>query len=180
MTRDAAAAQQHLGGLAPGLLAILAGYPTLGDPQTNAALDMLLSLLSDLGLEPPQGGIVSITQSVPELGPDGDADGDGASNSKEYNYFKSQGPAATIAAQLNPTQTPPNLAFISGGGLRMGQVVGQTNSKAEYPLHDPVTPQDLMATVYRHLGIDWTRTFEDFSGRPVPILFHGQPIRHLI
>ncbi len=71
-------------------------------------------------------------------------------------------------------------AFISGGGLRMGQVVGQTNSKAEYPLHDPVTPQDLMATVYRHLGIDWTRTFEDFSGRPVPILFHGQPIRHLI
>jgi len=102
--------------LVPGLLAILAGYPTLGDPQTNAALDMLLSLLGDLGLEPPQGGIVSITQSVPELGPDGDADGDGASNRKEYNYFKSQGPAATIAAQLDPTQTPPNLAFITGAG----------------------------------------------------------------
>lgn len=102
--------------VAPGLIAILAGYPTLGDAQTNQALDALLTLLSDLGLEPPAGGIVSITNSVPELGPDGDADGDGASNRKEYNYFKSQGPAATIAAQLDPTQTPPNLAFITGGG----------------------------------------------------------------
>jgi len=71
-------------------------------------------------------------------------------------------------------------ALVAGGGLRMGQVVGQTNSKAEYPLHDPVTPQDLMATVYRHLGIDWTQTFNDFSGRPVPILFHGRPIPQLI
>ncbi|HNY87079.1 MAG TPA: immunoglobulin domain-containing protein [Candidatus Hydrogenedentes bacterium] len=102
--------------VAPGLIAILAGYPTLGDAQTNQALDALLTLLSDLGLEPPAGGIVSITHSVPQLGPEGDADGDGASNRKEYNYFKSQGPAATIAAQLDPTQTPPNLAFITGAG----------------------------------------------------------------
>jgi uncharacterized protein (DUF1501 family) len=70
-------------------------------------------------------------------------------------------------------------AWISGGGLRMGQVVGATNSKSEYPLHDPVTPQDLLATVYRHLGIDWTRSFTDFAGRPVPILPFGQPIAAL-
>lgn len=71
-------------------------------------------------------------------------------------------------------------ALIAGGGLRMGQVVGQTNSKSEYPQHDPVTPQDLMATVYRHLGIDWNRSFNDFFGRPVPILFKGRPIPQLI
>lgn len=70
-------------------------------------------------------------------------------------------------------------AWISGGGLRMGQVVGATNSNAEYPLHDPVTPQDLLATVYRHLGIDWTQSFNDFAGRPVPILPHGKPIAAL-
>ncbi len=70
-------------------------------------------------------------------------------------------------------------ALIAGGGLRMGQVVGETNSKSEFPLHDPVTPQDLMATVYRHLGIDPSRTFLDFSGRPVPILFGGRPIAQL-
>jgi uncharacterized protein (DUF1501 family) len=71
-------------------------------------------------------------------------------------------------------------ALISGGGLRMGQVVGETNSKSEFPLHDPVTPQDLMATVYRHLGIDWTSSLTDFAGRPVPILFSGEPIAQLI
>ena len=36
----------------------------------------------------------------------------------------------------------------------MGQVIGATNSKAEYPTERPLTPQDLLATVYRHLGID--------------------------
>ena len=71
-------------------------------------------------------------------------------------------------------------AFISGGGLRMGRVVGATNSKSEYPLHNPVTPQDLLATVYRHLGIDPESTRIDFAGRPVPLLPHGRPIEQLI
>ncbi len=71
-------------------------------------------------------------------------------------------------------------AFISGGGLRMGQVIGQTNSKAEYPLHNPITPQDLLATVYRHLHIDPTQTLTNFTGRPVHILPSGNPIAGLI
>lgn len=71
-------------------------------------------------------------------------------------------------------------ALISGGGLRMGQVVGQTNSKSEYPAHAPVTPQDLLATVYRHLGVDFHHEFTNFSGRPVPILPSGQPISQLV
>lgn len=71
-------------------------------------------------------------------------------------------------------------ALIAGGGLRMGQVVGATNSKAEYPAERPLTPQDLLATIYRHLGIDPNQTFTDFAGRPVPILHSGTPIRELI
>lgn len=71
-------------------------------------------------------------------------------------------------------------ALIAGGGLRMGQVVGETNSKSEYPTHDPVTPQDLLATVYRHLGVDYRHEFLNFAGRPVPILSHGKPISALI
>ncbi len=71
-------------------------------------------------------------------------------------------------------------ALVAGGGLRMGQVVGKTNSKSEYPLEDPVTPQDLLATVYRHLGIDITQSLIDFGGRPVPILSSGRPISQLI
>lgn len=67
-------------------------------------------------------------------------------------------------------------ALISGGGLAMGQVIGATNSKAEYPTESPHTPQDLLATIYRHLGIDFQKSFDDFSGRPIPILGSGRPI----
>ena len=63
--------------------------------------------------------------------------------------------------------------------MRTGQVVGATNSKSEYPVEDPVTPQDLLATVYRHLGIDYRHEFLNFAGRPVPILTSGQPIAKL-
>lgn len=70
--------------------------------------------------------------------------------------------------------------LLSGGGLRMGQVVGATNSKAEYPTERPYTPKDILATLYRHLGIDWQVTFPDHSGRPVHILSEGSPIRELI
>ena len=71
-------------------------------------------------------------------------------------------------------------ALISGGGLRMGQVIGATTSKAEYPVERPLTPKDLLATIYRHLGIDYRATINDFTGRPVHILSEGEPIRELI
>jgi uncharacterized protein (DUF1501 family) len=68
----------------------------------------------------------------------------------------------------------------SGGGLRTGQVVGATNSKGEYPAERPYTPKDVLATVYRHLGIDCRQAFVDASGRPVPVLGEGAPIAELI
>lgn len=71
-------------------------------------------------------------------------------------------------------------ALVSGGGLRMGQVVGATNSKGEFPTERPYMPQDLLATIYRHLGIDTTQTFPDYSGRPIYVLDEGKPIRELI
>jgi len=71
-------------------------------------------------------------------------------------------------------------ALIAGGGLRTGQVVGATTSKAEHPTERPLSPQDLMATIYRHLEIDASVEFPDFSGRPHRILHHGQPIRELV
>jgi hypothetical protein len=70
--------------------------------------------------------------------------------------------------------------LVSGGGLRMGQVVGSTNRLGEIPHDRPLSPNDLWATVYRHLGIDTQQTFPDHSGRPLPILPDGEPIRELI
>ncbi len=71
-------------------------------------------------------------------------------------------------------------ALVSGGGLRMGQVVGATNARGEHPTEAPLTPQDLLATVYHHLGIDPGHVFTDYTGRPVPVLHEGKPIRQLV
>jgi hypothetical protein len=70
--------------------------------------------------------------------------------------------------------------LVSGGGMRTGQVIGSTNSKGEHPKDRPLTPNDLWATVYRHLGIDIEHSFPDHSGRPMPILPYGQPIAELL
>jgi len=70
-------------------------------------------------------------------------------------------------------------ALVSGGGLKMGQVVGATNSKAEYPTERPYSPKDLLATIYRHLGVNPHDAIPDHTGRPIPILSQGQPIREL-
>ncbi|MBL9124816.1 MAG: DUF1501 domain-containing protein, partial [Planctomycetaceae bacterium] len=71
-------------------------------------------------------------------------------------------------------------ALVAGGGLRMGQVIGATNSKGEYPTERPLKPADLLATIYRHLGIDHRQSFTDHAGRPVPILSDAEPISELI
>ena len=70
--------------------------------------------------------------------------------------------------------------LLSGGGMRTGQVVGSTNSRGEQPKDRPLTPNDLWATVYHHLGIDPDSTFPDHSGRPMPILPFGAPIPELL
>ena len=69
--------------------------------------------------------------------------------------------------------------LLAGGGLPMGQVVGETNPRGEEPATRPVTPTDLQATWYRYLGIPLDLHYMDRSGRPVPILPSGQPIPEL-
>jgi hypothetical protein len=69
---------------------------------------------------------------------------------------------------------------VAGGGMRVGHVVGSTDSHGAHPKDRPLSPNDLWATMYRHLGIDPERTFPDHSGRPMPILPYGEPIRELL
>lgn len=67
----------------------------------------------------------------------------------------------------------------AGGGLRMGQVIGSTDARAEYPSSRPTTPQDVLATMYQVLGIDYRHEFMDPAQRPIPILNEGRPIQEL-
>jgi hypothetical protein len=71
--------------------------------------------------------------------------------------------------------------LVAGGGLKMGQVVGSTTAKGERPKDRPLTPNDLWATMFRHLGIDHDNTFFlDHRGRPMAVLPSGTPIRELL
>jgi hypothetical protein len=70
--------------------------------------------------------------------------------------------------------------LVAGGGMRTGQIIGATNARGEYPVERPMSPNDLWATVYRHLGIDYDESFPDLQGRPMPILPFGRPIEELL
>ena len=71
--------------------------------------------------------------------------------------------------------------LMSCGSMRMGQVIGRSSPRGEYVVDRPVSPQDVAATVYHHLGIDGRSiTFEDRTGRPTYLIENGSPIVELI
>jgi hypothetical protein len=70
-------------------------------------------------------------------------------------------------------------AAFAGGGVKGGRVVGETDSKGAFPKADPKSPQDVLATVYRHLGVDTKISYLNGSGRPIAVLPHGEPIKEL-
>lgn len=70
--------------------------------------------------------------------------------------------------------------LLSGGGLKMGQVIGATNPRAEEPRQRIMDSNCLLATIYHRFGIDRSHHFHDRSGRPIPILQTGEPIAELL
>jgi hypothetical protein len=71
-------------------------------------------------------------------------------------------------------------ALFAGGGLRTGQVVGETDSQAALPRSRPLGPQDVLGTLYHALGIDPSWTLPGFDGRPLKLLDEGEPIAELV
>jgi hypothetical protein len=70
--------------------------------------------------------------------------------------------------------------LVAGGGLARGQVVGSTDAKGYDVKEAPVTPSDVAATVYRHLGIDLDTQWIDLQGRPQAVVTEGgRPIPEL-
>ena len=69
--------------------------------------------------------------------------------------------------------------LLAGGGFKMGQVIGATNSRAEEPVDRIMNSNCLLASIYRRFGIDPRESFLNTAGRPIPILTDGEPIREL-
>jgi hypothetical protein len=71
--------------------------------------------------------------------------------------------------------------LMAGGGIRAGQVIGATDKIAAEPTARPVHYQDVMATMYQHLGLNPNATtVNDPTGRPQYLCDSGRPIRELI
>ena len=74
-----------------------------------------------------------------------------------------------------------NTMLWAGGGIATGQVIGGTDRRGEDVIERRVGPHDFLATIYRHLGIDYERiTISDFTGRPHMLAQNGRPIPELL
>jgi hypothetical protein len=76
--------------------------------------------------------------------------------------------------------SPVMSAMVAGGGLKMGQAIGSSSARGEYPRDRRCTVPQVLATLYRAVGIDPSRTFPNGSGRPMYILDDREPIKELI
>lgn len=69
--------------------------------------------------------------------------------------------------------------LLAGGGMRGGQIVGESDETAAGPKSEAITPDDVAATFYQSLGIDGSKEYHTPSGRPVMIVRHGRPLAQL-
>jgi arylsulfatase A-like enzyme len=60
--------------------------------------------------------------------------------------------------------------IFAGGGVARGRVVGRSDRIAGSVADRPVSPKDILATVYHLLGIDHETTLTDRTGRPMPLV----------
>jgi uncharacterized protein (DUF1501 family) len=69
--------------------------------------------------------------------------------------------------------------WFAGGGVARGQVVGKSDKWASMPVERPVSPKDILATVYHLMGIDPHTTLVDRIGRPLPLV-EGQVVEEML
>ena len=75
----------------------------------------------------------------------------------------------------------PNVfsAALAGGPVVGGRVVGESDQHGAFPKTNPKSPQDVLATMYRFLGVDTERQYVNAAGRPMVVLPSGTPIEEL-
>jgi uncharacterized protein (DUF1501 family) len=71
-------------------------------------------------------------------------------------------------------------AVVAGGGFKLGQVIGETDPQGARSKGKPYTPSNILANLYRHLGIDPAATIPGFDGRPMHILDDRELVTELL
>jgi uncharacterized protein (DUF1501 family) len=70
--------------------------------------------------------------------------------------------------------------LLAGAGIARGRIVGASDRHAAFPIDRPVSPKDILSTIYHLLGVDPHRMIPDRLGRPVPLVAEGSVVRELL
>lgn len=71
-------------------------------------------------------------------------------------------------------------SYFAGGGVKGGRVIGKSDPIGGFPAERPVGPGDIVATIFKSLGFDHTKTLPGPAGRPFYLTDLGtEPIREL-
>ena len=70
--------------------------------------------------------------------------------------------------------------MLAGAGIRQGFVYGASDRTGSVPAESPVSPGDVMATVYRLLGVQSTTQILDSLGRPHEVVPQGRVISEIL
>ena len=65
---------------------------------------------------------------------------------------------------------------LAGGGLKGGHVIGATDAHAAEVTDHPISVEDLSATIFTALGVDFTHQNFTPEGRPIAIVSGGKPV----
>jgi hypothetical protein len=69
---------------------------------------------------------------------------------------------------------------MGGGGVKTGQAVGTSNERAEFPKDRPIRVEDVAATIYKAMGVDYEKEYMSPQNRPFKINYDGEPIQELL
>jgi len=76
-------------------------------------------------------------------------------------------------------ERPTNRGTLNRRDFKTGKVIGATDSQGARASSRAYTPANIMANLYRHLGIDPAATLPDRSARPIPLLDDPEPVTEL-
>ena len=69
---------------------------------------------------------------------------------------------------------------LAGGGIKRGNVIGNSDSQGAFVKDDPVSPKDLLCTMYHLMGIDHRTLLYDQLNRPLPLVSEGEVLKQAI
>lgn len=69
---------------------------------------------------------------------------------------------------------------LAGAGIKRGVAIGASDKHGAFVKDNPISPKDILATIYHLLGINHERTIPDRLGRPYPLVSGGRVVEEIL